>query len=62
MQVSISNIIYEGQHFMKLSSSAGSEFFQSSHVMFSVPWGILRWGSEDSSTHCLRISGEVKPP
>lgn len=31
VQVSISNIIYEGQYFMKLSSSAGSEFFQSSH-------------------------------
>lgn len=31
-------------------------------VMFSELWGILSWGSEDSSTHCLRISGEVKPP
>lgn len=39
MQVSISNIIYEGQHFMKLFPSAGSEFFQSSHVTFSEPWG-----------------------
>lgn len=62
MQVSISNIIYEGQHFMKLSPSAGSEFFSLLMVMFFEPWGIPSWGSEDSSTHCLRISGEVKLP